>query len=113
MVSSGAQKNFVEFAKQIETAWKAIKISSAMTTSAVSWQVNPLQSVRQRVMKSDWYTSGYLANIVTYTLAKLSLESKRASGGGDLDFARIWLAQAVDHRLLEMTDVIPSRSSEF
>lgn len=107
VVSSGAQKNFLEFAKQIDAAWKADKerFGDEYYRGLVAKSIL-FNSVRQRVMNSDWYTSGYLANIVTYTLAKLSWAAKRSSGGGDLDFNRIWQAQGVDEGLLEITDVI-------
>ncbi|GAA1814453.1 AIPR family protein [Agromyces neolithicus] len=107
VVSAGAQKNFLAFANQIEAAWKAdnAQFGDDYFRSLVGKSLL-FNAVRQRVMKSDWYTTGYLANIVTYTLAKLSLESKRASTGGDLDFNRIWLAQSVDNGLLEVGDVI-------
>ncbi len=111
VVSSGAQKNFLAFADQIDKAWKADKEQfgddyfRGLVGKSILFNV-----VRQRVMKSDWYTTGYLANIVTYTLAKLSLESKKISGGGDLDFNRIWLAQSVDDGLLEVTDVIAEQA---
>lgn len=107
IVSSGAQKNFLDFAKQIEQQWAANKEQfgdeyfRALVAKCILFG-----AVRRRVMAADWYTSGYLANIVTFTLAKLSSASQRTSGGGDLDFARIWLAQAVDEGLLEITDLI-------
>ena len=102
-----AQKNFIEFAKQIEIAWKTDndQFGDDYFRSLVAKSIL-FGAIRLRVMKSDWYTTGYLANIVTYTLAKLAYEAKKVSGGGDLDFQRIWLAQEADDGLLELTDEI-------
>ncbi|MFC9918252.1 AIPR family protein [Agromyces binzhouensis] len=110
VVSAGAQKNFLEFAKQIEEAWKSDKerFGDDYFRSLVAKGIL-FNAIRLRVMKSDWYTSGYLANIVTYTMAKLAHEAHAVSGRGDLDFGRIWLAQSPDEGLLEITDRLAQR----
>lgn len=110
VVSAGAQKNFIEFARKIDAAWKADKDQFGDDYfKGLVGKCILFNAVRQRVMKSDWYTTGYLANIVTYSLAKLSFESEKVSGGGDLDFNRIWLAQSVDVDLLEVMDAVAER----
>ncbi len=107
IVSSGAQKNFLDFAKHIEQKWGADKEQFGDDYfRALIAKCLLFGSIRQRVMAADWYTSGYLANIVTYTLAKLASASQKASGGGDLDFSRIWAAQAIEEELLLISDVI-------
>ena len=39
------------------------------------------EAVRSAIAKADWYQKGYLANYVTYTLAKLAFEVGRQAGG--------------------------------
>jgi hypothetical protein len=44
--------------------------------------------------KAEWYGSGYLANIVTYTVAKIASLVQDA-GKGELDFDAIWQRQGI------------------
>jgi len=75
VVSAGAQKNFVQFANAIENKWK-VKSGDEQFNEQYYKEVVAkailFNSLRRGVINSNWYKSGYLANIVTYTIAKLS-----------------------------------------
>jgi hypothetical protein len=107
VVSAGAQKNFLEFAKSVEEQWKRNSefYSEDFFRALISKKIL-FDTIRSRVMAADWYTTGYLANIVTYTMAKLAQIASGQSMGGDLNFSAIWQEQAVDDRLLELIDDI-------
>ena len=99
IVSSGAQKNFIAFADGIAKQWAAndAVFGDEYFQGLVSKGIL-FNSIRLRVMKSDWYSSGYLANIVTYTVAKIAHDIK-ATTGGELDFGSIWKQQTVSEEL--------------
>lgn len=50
--------------------------------------------IRTLVARADWYDKGYLANIVTYTIAKLVHEAERQGGGRHIDLMSVWNAQS-------------------
>jgi hypothetical protein len=58
------------------------------------------QSLRAEIAKQPWYQSGYLANIVTYTISKLA-EAVASSGKADFDFDAVWQQQAVSDATLQ------------
>jgi hypothetical protein len=96
VVSSGAQKNFLAFAKSISEAW-ALDDSQFGDSyfRALVAQGILFNTIRTRVAKADWYSTGYLANIVTYTVAKLAHEIGRHKRGATLDFQSIWKQQSI------------------
>lgn len=106
-VSAGAQKNFLEFAKSVEERWKTDSefFSEDFFRALVAKKIL-FDTIRVRVMKADWYTTGYLANIVAYTMAKLAQISSVQAAGGELNFSLIWQEQSVDDRLLDLVDDI-------
>jgi hypothetical protein len=107
VVSSGAQKNFLAFAAAIKDAWDSndSQFGDAYFKTLVAQGIL-FNTIRTRVSKSDWYSSGYLANIVTFTVAKLAYEIGRASKGSTLDFMEIWKLQSLHDDLLEDLDAI-------
>ncbi len=61
--------------------------------------------------RADWYDKGYLANIVTYTIAKLVHEAERQGGGRHIDLMSVWNAQSTPQRYARCgTPDWPSRS---
>jgi hypothetical protein len=107
VVSSGAQKNFLAFAAAIKDSWEGndaqfgdIYFKTFVTQGIL------FNTIRTRVAKADWYSSGYLANIVTYTVAKLANEIGRIDKRANLDFMEIWRLQAVPEDLLPDLDKI-------
>ena len=96
LVSSGAQKNFTAFAALVARQWE----SAPDTFNDLYWKHLVakgllFETVRVAIAKADWYQKGYLANYVTYTLAKLAYEIGRQAKGRAFDLDQIWNAQAV------------------
>ena len=96
LVSRGAQKNFVAFAKDV---------ADAMGDHAGGVQRDVLPAARREGESSttrseppsrsaDWYESGYLANIVTYTVAKLAA-AVAATGSEEFDWGAVWQRQGI------------------
>lgn len=106
MVSLGAQKAFAGtpkspgFVSMIAKEWEA---SSGVTFNEVWFKRAIAKGILFReldrlILKQDWYT-GYKANIVTYTLAKLA-QAVRESGSA-IDFIRIWQSQSLTPALAD------------
>jgi hypothetical protein len=51
------------------------------------------------VSKAPWYEGGYRAQIVAYATARLSALATQQSGGGRLDYKKIWVSQAAGDAL--------------
>lgn len=95
VVSAGAQKNFVAFANDVAERWNSTPESFNETYFRhLVAQAILYHSIRGAVAKQSWYQSGYLANIVTYTIAKISDCVARA-GRGEFDFDAVWQRQGV------------------
>ncbi|MDH6536927.1 AIPR family protein [Aurantimicrobium minutum] len=103
IVSQGAQKVFLDFAKTIDAAWQKDpeQFDEYFYKSLVVKNLI-FNSVRTKVMNSDWYSSGYLANIVTYTIAKFVLELQKQYPNEVFDFEKIWAFQAIPDELLQL-----------
>ncbi|MDV3356577.1 AIPR family protein [Dietzia sp. IN118] len=102
LVSRGAQKNFVAFAAEAARRWEAddSAINEKYYRDLVSKAIL-YNAIRKNVMQSSWYQKGYLANIVTLTIARLAeAVSAVARSGEEFDFNRLWEAQAVPDDLL-------------
>jgi len=102
VVSAGAQKNFMAFASQISDEWKRddSQFGEKYFQDLVSIGIL-YNGLRAAVQKAEWYSTGYLANIVTYAIAKLvnSLASQRS--GTTLDLDRLWKTQSIPAELLD------------
>jgi hypothetical protein len=100
LVSSGAQKNFVAFANEASTLWNTSSESvNESYFRALVGKAILFNSVRAAVAKQDWYQSGYLANIVAYTVAKVAHEVG-ANREGEFDFERLWQQQELSQDTL-------------
>ncbi|WBQ13038.1 AIPR family protein [Hyphomonadaceae bacterium BL14] len=101
VVSLGAQKCFLEFAKEIGKKWDkgAANYNERFFRASVAKAI-VFRWVDRMIGQSDWYQidRGYKANIVTYTVAWLVdyLEEKRKEA---LDLEGIWRRQAVPEEL--------------
>ena len=95
LVSRGAQKNFVEFAKDVAERWEATpeEFNETYFRQLVG-QAILYNEIRAAVAKADWYESGYLANIVTYTVAKLAA-AVAATGSEEFDWGAVWQRQGI------------------
>lgn len=96
MVSRGAQLNFVAFAKEVVAEWERsdARFNEVYFKELVAKGIL-FNQVRTAISRSDWYESGYLANITTYTIAKLAREIDRQAPGSKFDFQRVWSNQEI------------------
>lgn len=101
IVSAGAQKNFVAFAESVAKTWETSNedINQQYFRELVAKAIM-YKEIRRSVAKADWYDKGYLANIVTYTMAKVAFEIGRQAPGKHFDFAAIWQHQALTETML-------------
>ena len=112
-VSAGAQKNFMAFAQAVAKRWEDApdefneQYFRALVAKAILYQ-----KVRSLVAKQPWYQQGYLANVVAYTLAKLSFEIGRQASGSTMNFRVIWDRQAVPDAMLRQSLVIAKKALE-
>ena len=97
LVSSGAQKkNFAAFADLVARRWESVPDSfNELYWKNLVAKGLMFEAARRAIAKADWYQKGYLANYVTYTVAKLAYEVGRQAGGRTLDLEAIWSHQAV------------------
>jgi hypothetical protein len=108
-VSLGAQKNFSKFAAKFSSRsadlseaehWESISASygddyfKSMAAIAIIWK--KMEDIVD-AGRGSWYEGGYRANIVTYTIAKLTHDVRKA--GGELDLERIWNSQDVGQEI--------------
>lgn len=98
IVSKGAQSCFLAFAPEADALLRddADRINQQYFREGIAKAI-VFRDLRAAVSGADWYQErrGYLANIVTYTVARLSaaLDAERPSA--ELDFSRIWRDQAI------------------
>jgi hypothetical protein len=104
-VSEGAQKNFSRFAGDLGKQWDKNEGHdfTELWFKRLIGQAIMFRHLDSKVLRADWYT-GYKANIVTYTLAKLAhMVSERYV---HLDFLKLWNMQNVPDCLdAQMMDV--------
>lgn len=95
MVSRGAQKNMKAFAEKIE---KIIiddtGINEYFFKTAIANAIM-FKELENDIMKSSWFPkgSGYRANIITYTIAKMYYLIEKQYPNLGIDFDAIWLKQ--------------------
>lgn len=102
-VSAGAQKNFVDFAESVGARWQKSEsdFNELYFKEAVAKAII-YKAFKRLVARADWYQKGYLANIVTYAIAKLVQETQRQGGGREIDFISIWSTQAISDSMADM-----------
>lgn len=95
IVSLGAQKNFREFAEWVAVKWDESDAAFHEEFFRESVALAILFRHTERLVTDQpWYQSGYRANIVAYTIAKLSKLLLRCAGK-TLDMREIWDRQGV------------------
>lgn len=106
-VSLGAQKNFLKFADVAIALWESRpdEVNEVYFKTLVAKAI-VFRSVHKRIAAQPWYESGYLANLTTYTVAKLAFNIASGVPGRSLNFADIWAQQSVSDALLEEVDTI-------
>jgi len=94
LVSAGAQKNFVAYADLVAKKWSASPeiFNEEYWKDLVAKRII-FEEVRSAIARSSWYEKGYLANYVTYTLAKFAYEIGQQKPGGAFDFRAVWNSQ--------------------
>ncbi len=91
IVSKGAQKNFIEFANVVADKFANEETKAAFADDFYKRSVGQaiiFQATHKGVKASDWYESGFLANIVTYAMARLSFELDKLKV--QPDWSQIW-----------------------
>lgn len=110
LVSSGAQKNFVAFANEVSTKWESSELDFNDTYFKHLVAKGILfNQVRSCVAKQDWYQTGYLANIVTYTVAKIADVVSSIGEKAEYDFDAVWNRQEVPNATMELAMAIAPR----
>ena len=93
----GAEKAFGAFAQRVTEDWKDERRRSAYGDewyrSAVARAIL-FRATEGLVSKAPWYGGGYRAQVVAYATARLAALAAERSGGGRLDYLRVWKAQA-------------------
>lgn len=93
-VNLGAQRNFVQYAKRIGQEWNKsqTKFNELYFKRAVS-RALLFRKTEKMVSKQPWYSGGYRANIVAYTLALLGYFI--AQKGKSVNYTKIWEKQDI------------------
>jgi AIPR protein len=102
VASRGAEKSFTAFADRVTKEWadenKRILYGDDWYRSVVA-RVILFRATEKLVSDAPWYEGGYRAQVVCYATARLAALALDESGGGCLDFLRIWASQGVDELL--------------
>ena len=109
----GAQKSFIGFAERVTKEWtderKRSLYGDDWYRAAVA-RVILFRAIEGLVSNAHWYEGGYRAQIVAYTAARLATSATTYSGGGRLDYLKIWTAQTVgdvlERQLLSIAEVM-------
>lgn len=106
-VSLGAQKNFLSFARWIGEEWKRsdADFNDEFFRNSVAKAII-FRHTERLVTRQPWYQHGYRANIVAYTVAKLTSLIKTEAAGMTLDLRRIWASQSVSSNLEDQLALI-------
>ncbi|MCX5807224.1 MAG: AIPR family protein [Proteobacteria bacterium] len=113
IVSLGAQKNFKYFAEWIDEKWKASDVDFSeeyfknIVAKAILWQYT-----ERMISGQTWYQGGYRANIVAYTIAKLSNSIEVEGKGQALDLRAIWTKQQLSDAILKQLQLIAEAMSK-
>ena len=107
IVSRGAQKNFLDFAGYVTSRWDADPAQFHEDYwRAVVARTILFRATEKLVSSQPWYSGGYRANVVAYTVAGLfHLIDVRRAGRG-LDIGSIWRRQRLSASLVaQVTDI--------
>ena len=106
-VSRGAQKNFSAFAEHIADEWKTseTRFHEDYFREAVG-RVILFRSLERLVSDQPWYSGGYRANVVAYSMAKLAHMIREEEPTRVLDGKAIWSRGAISDALVGQLVVI-------
>lgn len=105
----GAEKAFVAFADRISRAWAD---ESQRATYSDDWfrssmaRVILFRTAERLVGAASWYASGTRAQVVAHSTAKLANIAAQLSGGGQLDYLKVWSRQDAGDVLTEQLHLI-------
>lgn len=107
VVSLGAQKNFMKFADVALALWETRPddVNESYFRALVAKGLL-FQAIHKRIGEQPWYVTGYLANLTTYSVAKLASIIAEQAPGHSLNFSGLWAAQSVSEPLLAQIDLI-------
>jgi hypothetical protein len=105
IVSKGAQKNFVEFAKIIGAEWdkQPDAFNETYYRHAIAKAI-VFREVERIVTDQPWYQGGYRANVVAYAIAKIGHDTERM--GCAVNFDGVWKAQGLTLPFKEAVAVV-------
>lgn len=104
IVSLGAQKNFADFARNLEKIWgeKGSNFHDRWYKHMIAKAI-VFKETERLVSRSEWYERGYRANIVTYSIAKLIYDLSKKGKLIDLD--KIWMNQVISPTLSDALEI--------
>ena len=123
----GAEKAFDAFADRVADEWEDETKRSVYGDDwyrAAAARTILFRATERLVSEADWYEPGRgtRSQIVAYTSSSLAALASRKSGGGRLDFTKIWAAQTagdvLERQLLKIAEVMnqvlssPSQSGQ-
>lgn len=104
-VHHGSQKNFARYATRIGNEWeKSSDDFNEMYFRRAIARGILFRATEKLVSAQPWYTAGYRANVVAYTLSILGEIAKRTKVA--VNYERIWATQAIDEVLSRALAVI-------
>ena len=122
VVSQGAQKNFLAFSSYAADEWNrnSEQFNDDYFKKLVAKTIL-FRTTERLVSEESWYQGGYRANVVTYTVAKLSQMLYEQCRDRTLDLRQLWSQQVLPDNLQAvlrkvakaMFDVIVSPDSAF
>lgn len=111
VVSKGAQYCFSDFATYITELLEVnnLAITESYFQDAVS-RIILFRTVEKMISNADWYTGGYRAQTVTYTIAYLSnwVNKKKKY----FNFSTVWENQSIDRDLSKEIEIIAKNIHE-
>lgn len=118
-VSRGAQTNFAEFAKMISNEWEVSDDGLVFNEKYFQESVALVLIFRYSelmVTRQPWYSQGYRANIVTYTIALFHVLIQKQFLGMNLDLMNIWARQnvpdAVAKALTDLSELVYAKLTD-
>lgn len=107
VVSRGAQKNFLDFASFVTSRWDTdpSAFHEDYFRAAIA-RIMMFRSTERLVSAQPWYSGGYRANVVTYTVAKFADILARQAAGQELDFRKVWQQQGLASSLVAQLERI-------
>ena len=112
IVSKGAQANFTIFAEATDKEWSETDNGLVFNEKYYQETIALMlifKYTEVMVPRQSWYSQGYRANIVTYTIALLHKLIKAQFPDKDLDLINIWNKQSIPEPVMEALAII----SEF